>query len=66
MRSMKNLPSVMAVMLAAAASHAADSQSQAAGQAVNVGLQFYGNAGASSWTMRMRIAFLFPTGVAKK
>jgi hypothetical protein len=33
-------------------------------QAVNVGLQFYGNAvhppGASPWGMRMQIAFLFP------
>jgi hypothetical protein len=33
-------------------------------QPVNVGLQFYGNAvhppGASPWTMRLQIAFLFP------
>lgn len=38
-------------------------------QPVNVGVQFYGNAvhppGGSSWTMRLQIAFLFPT-VAKK
>jgi hypothetical protein len=35
-------------------------------QPANVGIQFYGNAvhqpGASSWTMRLQIAFLFPKG----
>jgi hypothetical protein len=39
-------------------------------QPVNVGLQFYGNGvhppGGSSWSMRMQIAFLFPTGRKKK
>ena len=39
-------------------------------QPVNVGFQFYGNAihppGGSSWTMRLQIAFLFPTGPKKK
>ena len=38
-------------------------------QPVNVGVQFYGNAihppGGSSWTMRLQIAFLFPTGTKK-
>jgi hypothetical protein len=41
-----------------------------AAQPVNVGVQFYGNAihppGGSSWTMRLQIAFLFPTGAKKK
>jgi len=39
-------------------------------QPVNVGVQFYGNAvhppGGSSWTMRLTMAFLFPTGGKKK
>ena len=39
-------------------------------QPVNVGLQFYGNPvhppGGSTWTMRVQIAFLFPTGQKKK
>ena len=39
-------------------------------QPVNVGLQFYGNAihppGGSSWSTRVQIAFLFPTGTKKK
>jgi hypothetical protein len=39
-------------------------------QPVNLTLQFYGNAvhppGASPWSLRMQIAFLFPTGPKKK
>jgi hypothetical protein len=39
-------------------------------QPVNVGLQCYSNAihppGGASWTMRLQIAFLFPTGAKKK
>ncbi|HTF65929.1 MAG TPA: hypothetical protein VK638_24895 [Edaphobacter sp.] len=39
-------------------------------QPVNLGFQFYGNAvhppDGSTWTMRLQIAFLFPTGAKKK
>ena len=60
----------LGLLLAAASLHADDNQAKPARQPVNVGLQFYGNAvhppGASSWTVRMQIAFLFPTGAKRK